>query len=133
MDKKITWGIIVLVATLIIIGVVFVVDREDPQTGENGDVAEEMQDELPFRELRHEVADMLTVAHYIIYDIYGDLDNEDLEEYEDIYMELDDQFWTLKFDFQDGDISEDEYEEGLKNLLEDARDLASELEDQDYE
>ena len=126
MNKKTTWGIIALVAVLIIAAIIFVVDREDPQLEENGD-PEEIE-VMEGEDLLWDVEDELFYAYDIIYDMEEDLSEEEAEDLFSQYEDLEGRLWDLEDDYFEGEISDEEFEEGLENLLEDIREFVSELE-----
>ena len=120
MDKKITWGIIALVAVLIIAGIVFVVDREEVEP-ENGE--EEIM-EMEGEDLLWDVEDELFYAYDLIFEMEEDEADELLPRYDQLESEL----WELEDDYFEGEISDEEFEEGLEDLLERIQDFVAEIE-----
>ena len=124
MDKKITWGIIALVAVLIIVGIVFVVDREEVEL-ENGE--EEMM-EMEGEDLLWDVEDELFYAYDLIFEMEDELDEEEADELFSRYDQLENDLWDLEDDYFEGEISDEEFEEGLEGLLERIQDFVAEIE-----
>ena len=124
MDKKITWGIIALVAVLIIVGIVFVVDREEVEL-ENGE--EEMM-EMEGEDLLWDVEDELFYAYDLIFEMEDELDEEEADELFSRYDQLENDLWDLEDDYFEGEISDEEFEEGLEGLLERIQEFVAEIE-----
>ena len=123
MDKKIVWGIIALLAVLVIVGVVFVVDQEENDLQDDPEM-ENVEEE---QDLLWDVEDHLFYAYDAIYNL-EDIDEESRNELFEKYDDLEGRLWDLEDDFFDGEISEEELESELEILLNDIKEFLEEIE-----
>lgn len=128
MDKKIIWGIIALVAVLVIAGVVFVVDQEENSDQEEQEVVNVEEDE----DLLWDVEDNLFYVYEAIYNL-EDISEEEKNSLFERYDDLEERLWDLEESHFDGEIDKEEFEESLQALLEDTKTFLQEIEDETNE
>ena len=124
MNKKLLWGIIVLVAASVIVGVVFVVDRESGEDTEqiNQEVEEGEEDDLVW-----DIENYLFHTRSAIDDL-DDVSQDDIETLSEKYDELEDRLWSLEREHGRGDLDDEEFEDELERLLDDFKELLEEIE-----
>ena len=124
MNKKLLWGIIVLVAASVIVGVVFVVDRESGEDTEqiNQEVEEEEEEDLVW-----DIENYLFHTRSAIDDL-DDVSQDDIETLSEKYDELEDRLWSLEREHGRGDLDDEEFEDELERLLDDFKELLEEIE-----
>ncbi len=124
MDKKTTWGIIALVAVLVIVGIVFMVDREEPvENGEIELVATEGEDFL------WDVEEELFDAYDLVWEIEEDLTEEEIDDIYSRYDSLEQDLWNLEEAYFEGEMDEDELDEELNKLFDEIQDFINDLEE----
>ncbi len=128
MNKKTIWGIIVLVAVLLIIAVVFMVDEEGQSTVDPADEITEDQVDSEGEELLWELEDEFFYAYDLIYEREGVLPEEELSNFSAKYDELEMLFWELEDEYFMGEIGSDEFEERLEEISTEIELLIEELE-----
>ncbi len=124
MNKKLLWGIIVLVAASVIVGVVFVVDRESGEDTEqiNQEIEEEEEEDLVW-----DIENYLFHTRSAIDDL-DDVSQDDIETLSEKYDELEDRLWSLEREHGRGDLDDEEFEDELERLLDDFKELLEEIE-----
>lgn len=124
MNKKLLWGIIVLVAASVIVGVVFVVDRESGEEVEqiNQEIEEEEEEDLVW-----DIENYLFHTRSAIDDL-DDVSQDDIETLSEKYDELEDRLWSLEREHGRGDLDDEEFEDELERLLDDFKELLEEIE-----
>lgn len=124
MNKKIIWGTIALVAVLVIVGVIFVVDQEEPPVQEDP----EMENiEIEEEDLLWDVEDHLFYAYDAIYNL-EDASEEERESLFERYDDLEERLWDLEELHFDEELDEGEFESELQILLEDIKSFLQEIE-----
>ena len=124
MNKKLLWGIIVLVAASVIVGVVFVVDRESGEEVEqiNQEIEEEEEEDLVW-----DIENYLLHTRSAIDDL-DDVSQDDIETLSERYDELEDRLWSLEREHERGNLDDEEFEDELERLLDDFKELLEEIE-----
>lgn len=123
MNKKATWGIIALVAVVVIAGIVFMVDREKNGEGQSDQQAEQMDQDLVW-----EAEDKLLAAHKKINDMQEFITEEEYEDLRNKHNEIEDALYEMEDAYFNDKLSEEGYKEGLENITQKIEIFINEME-----
>lgn len=123
MNKKVTWGIIALIAVIVIAGIAFMIDRE-----ENGDVQSNQQAEQAEKDIVWGVEDKLLSAYEEINRMQEDISDEKYDSLMSEYNEIEDAMFEMQDAYMDEKLNDEEFEEGLKNISDELDTFTDDLE-----